>query len=141
MQTFEDLLTQGKVNYSVSGHYLDSGMDFQDLLHYYRGRNLREEPNIRFMRQREGSKFFLDDLIEVHVYAPPTAERVQQAQQSGINVKSHIEIHTGKEYFRKGGVNAAIDELKVLLNHHVDNKIPATLYIPQQREFQGINKP
>ncbi|MBI2655419.1 hypothetical protein HYX06_03280 [Candidatus Woesearchaeota archaeon] len=141
MQSFEGLLKQENLGYCVSGHSVDTGMDFEEVLQFYRRRGLREEPNVRFMRQRDGSKFFVDDLVDVHVFAPPFAENVQNAQLSGIDVKSHVEIHPGKEYFTKMGLNAAMNELRLLMQHHVDNKIPAAAYTPYQREFQCIHKP
>lgn len=143
MQTFEELLGQENLDYCVSGHFFDSGMTFEDLLQFYRGRNLREEPNVRFMGQREGSKFFLDDLAVMHIYAPPDARRVQQAKQLGIEgLKSHVAIHPGEVYYQRanGNLDAPRKELRLLIQHHFEHRIPATCYFPNVQEFQGINK-
>lgn len=142
MQSFEELLEQDNMAYSVSGHYFDSGMNFGQMLEFYRRRDLREESNVEFIGAAEpGSKFFIDDLVYVSVYHPPRDRRVAQAKELGIEgLKSHVEIHPGKEYYRKDGLNAARQELKLLLQHHVDQRIPATCYVSYGKEFQGINR-
>ena len=142
MQTFEELLQQENIPFSVSGHYFDSGMTFEELLQFYRERNLREEPNVKFLGQREGSKFFLDDLAVMCVYAPPDARMVQQAQQLGMGaLKTHVDIHPGERYYQSqnGDLNPAQQELRLLIQHHLEHKIPATCYFPSAQEFQGIN--
>ena len=82
MQTFEELLQQGTLEFCPSGHYFDSGMSFEEMREFYRGRGFREKANIRFIGAREpGSSFFIDDLLVVDVYHPPKASRIAQAKE------------------------------------------------------------
>ncbi|HLD18666.1 MAG TPA: hypothetical protein VJB90_01515 [Candidatus Nanoarchaeia archaeon] len=146
MKSFEELVREGELEYCVSGHCFDSALTFQDMLNFYRNRSLREE-NAEFrgsiMRgtPEVGSKFYVDDLLVVHVHSSPKNKRLSQAKEFGLGeLKSHIEIHPGEEYYRKDGLSAAQRELISLMQYHIAQKIPAACYVPYNQEFQGINK-
>ena len=146
MQTFEELLKQEDLEYCVSGHFFDSGMTLQELQEFYRARNLREEKNVNFgayidRGAIEGSKFFIDDLVVVNIYSPPKKRMVSQAEEAGVHeLKSHVEIYPGAEYYKKKGLTAARNELRLLMQYHIEHKISATCYFPYRKEFQGINR-
>ncbi|MEK6947514.1 MAG: hypothetical protein AABX32_07960 [Nanoarchaeota archaeon] len=144
MQTFEELLKQETLDFCVSGHHFDSGMELENLLEYYRARNLREDKNVEFPGSLEGrakgSRFYVDDLIVLNVYSPPKPKRLIQAQALGVKeIKSHVDILPSESFHKEDWSNVGRIELRQLIDYHYRERIPATCYIQSQKEFQGIN--
>ena len=93
MKTFEELLKQETIEYCVSGHGFDSAMTFEEMIQFYKSRNLRENGNA----VSYGSRFYLGDSAVINVHSRPKErirERIIQAQELGIGgLKTHVSIH------------------------------------------------
>jgi hypothetical protein len=141
MITFEELLKQEKIDYCISAHGFDSGLSFEELLALFRDRGLPERKDARFLRVAEpGSAFNEEGDVVFYVWYP--AQRTEEAEKVGITgLRSHINIHLGKNYGGEEGIEKARQELRKLVEYHFNRGIPAACYHTDsfKREFHAVN--